>query len=242
MATYHIPSHVHFAVEGDAAVFLDLRSDRYSMLIGAKGRLFKSLVSGRHTGIQRILYLDHPLADHEDAVTCRELIADLTNNHLISAEETAMADPAIADIPLPEEDLLEPHQTTDMRIRARDMAAVIISCAIAKWRLSFSSIEHTVNVIHRRRRLYARERPAVTDVRRLVRIYNQLRPLVPHSYLCLFDSLALLEFLARHDCYPSLVFAVQLEPWNAHCWVQQGGVSFNESIHKARTYLPLLSV
>ena len=78
--------------------------------------------------------------------------------------------------------------------------------------------------------------------RELVDIFGRLRSLFPRRYLCLFDSLALIEFLARYDLFPSWIFGVRLEPWAAHCWVQEAGHIFNEELEEAAGYTPVMGI
>jgi hypothetical protein len=82
----------------------------------------------------------------------------------------------------------------------------------------------------------------LAEIRGVVLLYNKLRPLFPRNYLCLFDSISLLKFLSLYDYHPDIIFAVKLDPWNAHCWLQYGTVTLNESLAEACTYLPIMSV
>jgi hypothetical protein len=38
------------------------------------------------------------------------------------------------------------------------------------------------------------------------------------------------------------MFAVRLEPWNAHCWVQHGQFIFNEDVETAAGFTPIMTV
>jgi hypothetical protein len=59
---------------------------------------------------------------------------------------------------------------------------------------------------------------------------------------CLFDSLALLEYLARHGIYADWVFGVQTRPFAAHCWVQHGDIVFNDTVEHVSGYTPIMVV
>ena len=78
--------------------------------------------------------------------------------------------------------------------------------------------------------------------KRLIAVFNHLRPLYPRPYLCLFDSLALLEFLAGYHCYPRIVFGVVADPFQAHCWLQEGDVLLNDDLEQVGKYKPIMSV
>jgi hypothetical protein len=243
MSEYYIPNHVHFAIEGDAAVFVNLRTDQYSMLFGEKARAFSALVSRTGDSIQRVVRIEHSVQDDKSKALQDDLVSDLLAHGVLSRESSNATGHIPAIIPLPQENLLEPQTHRHINIGARDVWTFLVSCVIAKWWLSRARIERAVSAIRRRQHLRGGDNQLdVAEARRLVCIYNKLRPIVPHDYVCLFDSLSLLEFLARYDCYPRWVFAVQLEPWAAHCWLQYGRIAFNEDVDWARTHLPLMSI
>lgn len=53
--------------------------------------------------------------------------------------------------------------------------------------------------------------------------FERLRAWVPHRYVCLFNSLALIRFLTRRGFESSLVFGVRGMPFAAHCWIEAQG-------------------
>jgi len=53
--------------------------------------------------------------------------------------------------------------------------------------------------------------------------FERLRAWMPHRYVCLFNSLALIRFLTRRGFDGALVFGVRGMPFAAHCWVEAGG-------------------
>ena len=75
-----------------------------------------------------------------------------------------------------------------------------------------------------------------------VAVFDTLRPWWPQNYRCLYDSLALLVFLAASDLFPTWVFGVQEEPFEAHCWVQAGEVVLNDSLESVSAFTPIMIV
>lgn len=57
--------------------------------------------------------------------------------------------------------------------------------------------------------------------------------------ICLLDSLALLAFLRRRGHTATLVFAVNLTPFGAHCWVEHDGIILNDTLGSTQTFLPI---
>jgi hypothetical protein len=79
-------------------------------------------------------------------------------------------------------------------------------------------------------------------LREMVETFGRLRPYYPRAYLCLFDSLALVNFLAPYGAFPQWVYGVRLNPFAAHCWVQDSGVVLNDVVENVREYTPLMVV
>jgi len=119
-----------------------------------------------------------------------------------------------------------------------------LACARADWHLRLNKISSTLAAIDRRRRKVGTS-GASHDVARataLIAVFKQLRPLYPRPYLCLFDSFALLEFLASWRIYPHVVFGVIADPFQAHCWLQEGSVILNDELERVARYIPVLSM
>lgn len=72
--------------------------------------------------------------------------------------------------------------------------------------------------------------------------YSRLRAFYTRPYLCLFDSLSLIEFLSHYRVFPTWIYGVTAEPFHAHCWVQEENVVFNEEIDIANQYTPIMTV
>jgi Transglutaminase-like superfamily len=78
--------------------------------------------------------------------------------------------------------------------------------------------------------------------RSLASVFDRLRLFYSQPYLCLFDSLALIHFLARFGLYPDWVFGVQADPFEAHCWVQAGSVVLNDTVERVSAFTPIMCV
>lgn len=241
--TYYIPQYVHFAFDGDSVVFLNLRSDQYSMLLGPKARQFQALVLDARGKATRTITVDTSDGPSSSPLA-RELVTELLHCNICS--ETPAHDAAtltLAPISLPIHNLTDLQVDCAQHITTKDVWRFFASSAIAKWRLQFNCIEDIVRGVERRRTLsLGRDHLNLADACKLVHIYNRLRPLFPSNFMCLFDSLALLEFLAHYNIFPQWVFAIRSDPWAAHCWVQFDAIAFNQDTEQARTYLPIMAV
>lgn len=107
--------------------------------------------------------------------------------------------------------------------------------------LRFSSLSNTLRRIEQRR---LRRRTAnhwdSAYAARLLNTYCALRAFYPRPYLCLFDSLALIEFFASHGLFPHWIFGVIADPFCAHCWVQEGEIVINDDLDRVSRYTPVM--
>ena len=73
--------------------------------------------------------------------------------------------------------------------------------------------------------------------------YERLRPLLlTANEKCLFDSLAMMGFLADQDLYPRWIIGVKTRPFGAHSWVQAGSTVLNDQHEYVRQFRPILAV
>ncbi len=239
MSVYHFPNHVHYVVVQDAIIFMDLRADEYSLLTGEKARLFATAFVPASQARERELLIDRA-APEKGAGARHALVTELLNRGLLRPGAVqAPMNPAY--LPLPREDLMAAGDARPARIRLGDVRRFFTACLVCAWRLRYATVEDTLGAVERRRRTGKPDRPRdLSELHRLVAVFRRLRPLFPKDALCLFDSLALLEFLAPYGYCPHWVFAVTLTPWSAHCWVQYADVCLNEDAERARQYTVIL--
>ncbi len=123
-------------------------------------------------------------------------------------------------------------------------AAFFWACHRAHAALRHRRFESVIGTVSNRRRRCAPDTDADSTERalRLFAIFHSLRPLYPRAYLCTFDSLALLEFLALWDLHPRWIFGVRADPFQAHCWVQHGQALLNDRIDRVRPFVPIMAV
>lgn len=119
------------------------------------------------------------------------------------------------------------------------------ACAITDFSLRFRPLRDTLaRVSARKRNSHIKNNVHTRDTLiARTRTFNALRPFYPRPYLCLFDSLALLEFLCHWELFPSLVFGVDTDPFRAHCWIQDGPLTLCDTLHfSARWYSPIMVI
>jgi hypothetical protein len=117
--------------------------------------------------------------------------------------------------------------------------------AFAKFALRTWPFERVILRVKRRKALLEPQSGPLDAerARKLVEAFARYRVFLFSSKdECLYDSLALLEFLARYGIYPDWVFGVQTRPFAAHCWVQHGDVVFNDTVEHVTGYTPIMVV
>lgn len=224
-----LPPHVHCCQRGDAFVFLDLAQDEYTLIMGeAAAALSEFMANAGSTPLtpQRVESL-------QELIRAGLLTTDSQTGKPFSATPGAVAIQPLLDVETP------PRPT----VKLSHVYNFAVACTTAAVRLRWSRIQNTVSAVAMRKARHAsRQRVDLDEARRLAAIFHRLRGLFPANYLCLFDSLALVEFLARYDVFPEWVFGVKLEPWAAHCWIQHQQFTFNESVEEATDYTPIMVI
>lgn len=97
------------------------------------------------------------------------------------------------------------------------------ACIFSDYLLRQVSLSRIVERVASRRDRLTHMPAELTDekITHLASVFVALRPYYPRRYWCMFDSLALLEFLSQWSIVPRWVFGVSTDPFSAHCWVQE---------------------
>jgi Transglutaminase-like superfamily len=235
MSRYLLSEHVHLCVTGDQVVLLDLATDQYVALDLALSRSISAMVRGwpavEQTG--------EPRRSSDGTATAQRMQA----RGLLTTDPRHGKDAAPATIPLPSVSLFDVQDAEEPAIRSNHVRAFAMSAVVAALKLRGLSIRRVVRAVTRRRE--ARMARAVPfdpkAVSKLVAVFFRLRPFFFTGHnACLFESLALIDYLSRFGLFPHWTFGVQVAPFAAHCWVQQGDVVLNDSVENVRRYTPIM--
>lgn len=142
-------------------------------------------------------------------------------------------------------DLIDADVSDSISVQLHQTGAFLYACAKTAVVLRTRSLDRIVESIRKRKALALQANPNVDCARNreLVAVFNRLRPLVPSPRDAgLFNSLALIEFLALHKSFPSWVVGITPRPFGVHIWVQQGGWVFNEPVEYVLQFTPILAV
>jgi len=233
----YLPKDVYLCVTEGHGVFLDLTRDKYSAVIfptdppadGASSpaqiSLQEKLRSQREPLIQAGLLTTNPT----DARPIGDGSIDGFDAHIFGLDDQRAFG-------------LTGEAAANLKISARDFFDFLIASWKASRDLKTKHIAKTVGEVRRRKARAGNASVDLNEVRRLTTIYRRLRPWYPRKYLCLYDSLALVEFMARRGVYPLWIFAVQAQPFGAHCWVQSERFLLNEGTEYAGQFTPIMAV
>jgi hypothetical protein len=228
---YFLSSQAFMCATGYHWVLLDLESDKY---LAIHRRDFEPLTQWLH-GSAAI----RTLAGECSCATF-ELAGELVRRKLLTTlpqDGKVITGPTIAPSTkaLPQAafgDRIAPH--------LKHLPSFLVACAKADHWLRRKTIAQIVRGVKQRKELsHSHGVGAAED---LVRAFNVLRPIYPRDYLCLFDSLALIEFMAAHRFFPTWVFGVTSDPFMAHCWVQEGDIVLNDTVEHVAAFAPLMAV
>ncbi len=233
MGRYSLADHVFVCVNDEHVVLLDLKQDRYWALEADRTAPLAGLVPG------------WPIATPvpEESAAAEEVAEALVGQGIL-APERGGKDATPVNVTRPGRELLSAHEYEPAPIRFGTVIKFVVASLVAKVSLRLAPFERVVHRFGERKRSgSARTRPLDVDqTRRLVEAFFRLRVFAFSSRdECLFDSLALLGFLARHGVYADWVFGVQARPFAAHCWVQKDEIVFNDTVEHVSGFTPIMA-
>ena len=172
------------------------------------------------------------------------LANDLISVGIVSERSTDTKVALPTEYPLPTKAIDPEFPSQSRRPACLHAGTFFASFARASRELRRQPFHLTVESV-RVRKNHNRRRAPVFDFERmrvLVSAFDRLRWLYPRSYLCLFDSLALIHFLASFRVFPEWVFGVTADPFEAHCWVQVGNMVLNDTVERVSAFTPIMYI
>ncbi len=221
--------HVFWCERNARVILLDLRSDRYLALDTQASSLFPQLFQGN---------------DHSPPMN--DLAEALLDRGLLTTEPGGGKDAAPLALAVPAREVTADAHDGRPRLSARDVSAFWIAIGRTGLHLRLLPLFHVVMAARERQRQRAvkpRHGGRPCNLGTCVAIFDRLKPLAFTARdACLFESLAMIEFLAASDVYANWVFGVQTTPFVAHCWVQLGDTVINDTVENVRGFTPIMMV
>jgi hypothetical protein len=220
-------------------IILDIHNDQYYCVPIQQFASLTPLIHGWPSSADETSPAVDPYSDSTSM-----LAAQLLARGVLTEDRTLARDPSQSPFIAPTS-ILEVAATQSAPASVGSQVPTFIySCAAADYRLRRQPFESIVRAVEARRLHRPRQSLALDPLalKCLVAAFNRLRLWYPRPYLCLFDSLALLEFLAWHDIYPRWIFGVTADPFLAHCWLQDESIVLNDILSRVSGYTPIMSV
>jgi hypothetical protein len=233
----HLSSHVRACEVDGQVILLDLIRGRYLGIGADQARALAEVVAGWPLPSRSISATEVPTSSRDISSVATRLLAQ----GILSDGRCDTLTPM--SIKRPEATLTLQHTSANgASITTARMIRFIKAVSSANLSLRFRSLQSiAIKVSNRRQRSASRSAADTNALRNAVSVYQRLRPLVfTVRDKCLFDSLALLEFLAAEDMHPQWVIGVKTHPFAAHSWVQSGPLVLNDHHEHVRLYRPIL--
>jgi len=239
MARYALAEHVFVCLNGEHLVLLDLKEDRYWALEASQTVGLGALVGG-----WPVKSADSTASTQPPSPETLAAIEVLRGRGLLTDSVPPGKDATPVAATIPGRELVSESEPSAGHPPGNWLAFFAAS-ALAKIALRTWPFERVIRRVRRRKaRLGSKAAQLDTErARKLVEGFARYRVfLFSSKNECLYDSLALLEYLARYGIYADWVFGVQTRPFAAHCWVQHGDIVFNDTVEHVSGYTPIMVV
>ena len=228
MQQYLLARTAYFCIEESRVVFLDLHKDKYIGLAPDQTDRFHVLLNGSECFDE----------------SSRQLASTLVDQGLLTLDSSAGRVAVPTTIARARCSLGDREPRVGPAIALSHLWHGLRAFMTAKKLLRTKSLEQIILGIQERKR---RMQPVVSfDLRAAQDAMAVLRIVRPFLYAtanrCLFDSLVVVEFMARYGLFPTWVFAVKSSPFAAHCWVQYGEFVCNDAPGRTNQYQPIMTV
>ena len=242
---YVVPDYIYTCATEAGVVMLDARRGKYSMVPSDRARSLEGVVRGWPALPMMATPLVKFVAGHQTAPSS-SLLNSLVDGGMVMPVAVSPLRVCERAIPVAQEALLDAMAAREQpRIHGRDVVmffrSVTYATVMLKWR-PFEAL-----LCNFRQRKGCGTTGAVTrsiaQIRERFRVFCWLRPFAyAESDACLFDSVALMDFLYRQGVLADFFIGVRIRPFVAHSWVQAQGFALNGLPEYLAAYSPILSV
>jgi hypothetical protein len=231
MPRYTLKDHVFVCQHDGHVVILDLRGDRYYTLDPTNAGSLAGAVRGWPIAV--------PTADIGDD----EVAQALLEKGILSEHAEAGKDATPVVVHAPSREIVPQEFGERPALRWRTIAQFLRSTAAAAIAIRRWPLERVIDRVKMRNEAHRTQAIDAAQAQRLITQFAAMRPVLFSARdACLFESLALSEFLARHGVHPTWIFGVQARPFAAHCWLQLDGSVLNDTVDHVIGYTPIMAV
>jgi len=236
-----LASHVCACEVGGQVILLDLRANRYMGIDASAVAMLAGRVDNLPVPTCQAPQLS-PRPSNERGAFAERLVSQgllvaVTNNDGSASFRPTALDEATSSLDLSD---AASHQS----VNAGRFADFLRSTARAAWWLRTRSLYSIATTLSAGKNISgACDAGIAHRMKQCAATYERLRPLLlTANEKCLFDSLAMVGFLAAENLYPRWVIGVKTRPFGAHAWVQAGNTVLNDQHEYVRQFRPILAV
>lgn len=228
-SSYYLSKHAHICVTADTLFFLDEDTGKYLSVDKDQAASLSRFVHG------------WPLDSDRD--TTPPLLQSLADRQLITLDSALgkSATPATADIPVAWLQDGLPRGCPTMR--AKDIYRFTLAVTFALGNKKYRSFKKIMAAVQQRRGSSESRPVDLEQLGHLINVFDWLRPLAfKKTNECFLYCLALNDFLSKYGIHTTWVFAVQSQPFAAHCWLQYGDHALTDIPFNLRRMVPILVI
>jgi hypothetical protein len=233
---WYLSNQAYFCYSGQHCVVLDLKHDKYLCVPSGSfqrlARWLRSPLDDAHGSVS------HPTTLPQDLVSLSE---DLFEREILVGEPASARPAEPTTLTCPARSLLS-NTNASTGLCIPHIPIFALACYRAAHSLKRYPLMRTVREVLDRKMRRRQNDYDPGRALRLIRSFNTLRLSFPGAYVCLFDSLALLNFLAYFDFFPTWVFGISSEPFAAHCWIQEDETVLNDTLANVCGFAPIMTI
>ncbi len=124
----------------------------------------------------------------------------------------------------------------------RQLASALFSLLAARIALSICSFDLLLCKVERNNRFAKRNPGSPAERSDLIAAFEYVERTMVGKDRCLLRAIALQRLLAGGGHASTLVFGVRLNPFHAHCWLQDGDLVLNDTIEVIASFQPIRAV
>ena len=233
LQTYTLGRGVYACVASGNMVFLDLHRNKYLCLDEPTSFAVQKMIGSNQT-------LTDPVTSSSD-LAYMDVIAELCKRGVLTRASRNTSDSMMSFLPPNSE--LSASRSDEFTLLMIDVVNYVLSVAIATALLQFFPIRWICAVASRLGGKASRcmRLVDIEKARRVLSAYSKLKIYSLRRRSCLSESLCLKIFMSRYRLYPSWVFGVRMKPFEAHCWLQDGGLVFNDTVAYVKDFTQIMS-
>lgn len=224
---YFLSKQAHVCIAGDTMFILDEANGKYLAIDKEQAASFAPFIS------------DWPIKSK--SCNAPTLLQSLLDRRLITTDPKLGKSATPSTIQLPATWLRDGQPRGRPQIKAKDFCRFLISVSYALYSKKCLPFRRIVSMVQKSKPSMQERQVETEALASLVSVFDWLRPLAfKKTNECFLYCLALNEFLSKYSIYPTWIFAVQEQPFAAHCWLQYGDQALTDIPFNLRRMVPIL--